>query len=208
MNKELQQHWENVYETKSPDEVSWTQKVPELSLQWIEEFSLPKSASIIDIGGGDSTLVDHLLERGYENITVLDISAAAIAKAQQRLGEQAKKVTWIQTDITDFKPTRSYDLWHDRATFHFLTEPEAVEKYLEIAGSCVNEFLMIGTFSISGPARCSGLPVTQYSERKLAVLFNKEFEKMDCTYKDHITPFRTLQNFLFCVFKKKKITGG
>lgn len=203
MENVKREHWETVYNTKSPEQVSWTQKIPALSLEWIESFQLPKNAAIIDIGGGDSTLVDFLLEKGYEDITVLDISETALEKARQRLGDKSKKVNWIQADVTDFKPDRSYDLWHDRATFHFLTETEQVAKYLALAGSIVNNIMMIGTFSIDGPAKCSGLPITQYSEEKLAALFDKDFEKMNCRYKDHITPFNTIQNFLFCVFRKK-----
>ena len=122
-------HWETVYKTKTPDQVSWTQDVPQPSLDFIESLNLEKNAKIIDVGGGDSKLVDHLLHYGFENVSVLDISAKALERAKERLGEKAEKVTWIVGDITEFEPTEMYDLWHDRATFHFLTEAEDIEKY-------------------------------------------------------------------------------
>ena len=121
MKLDRKKHWETVYETKNPDQVSWTQEIPKTSLEFIRSFKLNKKAKIIDIGGGDSKLVDYLLKEGYNNITVLDISEKAIAKAKKRLGEKASKVNWIVSDITEFKPHSSFDVWHDRATFHFLT---------------------------------------------------------------------------------------
>ncbi|EFK36321.1 trans-aconitate 2-methyltransferase [Chryseobacterium gleum] len=195
-------HWENVYETKNPDQVSWTQKKPQTSLDFITSSGLGKDASIIDIGGGDSNLVDFLLEEGYENITVLDISAKALQKAQERLGDAANKVKWIATDITAFEPTEKYDIWHDRAAFHFLTKPEQVSKYIDIAEKNVNNFMIIGTFSKNGPTKCSGLDIQQYDEESLAEKFKAGFTKIKCITEDHITPFETVQNFVFCSFKK------
>ncbi|SIQ21320.1 MULTISPECIES: class I SAM-dependent methyltransferase [Chryseobacterium] len=196
-------HWENVYETKSPDQVSWTQKKPQRSLDFIRSSGLGKEASIIDIGGGDSNLVDFLLEDGYENITVLDISAKALEKAQQRLGDSAGKVKWIVTDITDFEPTEKYDIWHDRAAFHFLTTPEQVSRYIGIAEKNVNNFIIVGTFSKNGPTKCSGLDIQQYDEESLSEKFEKSFKKLQCITEDHTTPFETIQNFIFCNFKKQ-----
>lgn len=195
-------HWENVYETKNPDQVSWTQKKPQTSLDLITSSGLGKDASIIDIGGGDSNLVDFLLEEGYENITVLDISGKALQKAQERLGDAANKVKWIATDITAFEPTEKYDIWHDRAAFHFLTKPEQVSKYIDIAEKNVNNFMIIGTFSKNGPTKCSGLDIQQYDEESLAEKFKAGFTKINCIIEDHITPFETVQNFVFCRFKK------
>lgn len=195
-------HWENVYETKNPDQVSWTQKKPQTSLDFITSSGLGKDASIIDIGGGDSNLVDFLLEEGYENITVLDISAKALEKAQERLGDAANKVKWIATDITAFEPTEMYDIWHDRAAFHFLTKPEQVSKYIDIAEKNVNNFMIIGTFSKNGPTKCSGLDIQQYDEESLTEKFGAGFTKIKCITEDHITPFETVQNFVFCSFKK------
>ena len=122
-------HWDKVYNTKDPHEVSWTQEVPKTSLRFIHQFNLSKSAQIIDIGGGDSKLVDHLLAEGYFNITVLDISKKALEKAKVRLGKRAEQIQWIVSDIIDFKPIKKFDLWHDRATFHFLTKDEEVKEY-------------------------------------------------------------------------------
>ncbi len=204
MTEGNKQHWETVYQTKQANEVSWTQEVPQTSLDFILSFNLPKSASIIDIGGGDSKLVDFLLEEGYENLTVLDISATALERAKARLGERAEKVNWIVADITDFRPDKTYDIWHDRAAFHFLTEDEQAEKYLNIVHAAVTGFLLIGTFSEDGPKKCSGLDIKQYSEKSLENLFKRDFTKTACKTEDHITPFNTLQNFTFCSFKRNK----
>ncbi len=195
-------HWENVYETKSPDQVSWTQKKPQTSLDIINSFGMKKNASIIDVGGGDSNLVDYLLEEGYENITVLDISEKALERAKQRLGAKAGKVKWIVTDVTAFEPPESYDIWHDRAAFHFLTSSDQVSDYLRITGKYVNNFMVLGTFSTNGPLKCSGLEIQQYDENSLAEKFKTSFEKIKCITEDHITPFNTTQNFIFCSFRK------
>lgn len=195
-------HWENVYETKNPDQVSWTQKKPQTSLDFIHSFGLGKEVKIIDIGGGDSNLVDFLLEEGYKNITVLDISAKALEKAQQRLGNNADKVKWLARDITAFKPAETYDIWHDRAAFHFLTTPEQISTYIDIARKSITGYLVLGTFSKNGPAKCSGLDIQQYDEASLSEKFRENFEKIQCITEDHITPFKTTQNFIFCSFKK------
>ena len=197
-----QQHWEAVYSKKQPYEVSWTQERPETSLRFISETGLPTTASIIDIGGGDSRLVDFLLDLGFKDLTVLDISESAIARAKARLGERASLVTWIVADIEDFVPLRSYDLWHDRATFHFLTTPQQVADYVAKAASAVTGYMTIGTFSENGPEKCSGLPVKQYSEDELADVLAAGFKKIRCAHEDHLTPFNTIKNFLFCNFGK------
>jgi|SRR6185437_3399352 len=201
--KENKAHWEKIYQTKKPAEVSWTQAVPQTSLDFIHSFNLPKTAGIIDIGGGDSALADHLLAEGFTDVTVLDISASALEKAKTRLGSKSKFVTWIVSDVTDFKPTRQYDLWHDRATFHFLTAENQLAPYLAIAGKAIARYMVIGTFSENGPDKCSGLPVKQYSELQLQKQLKRDFTKMRCINEDHKTPFGTKQNFLFCSFKKK-----
>lgn len=200
--EDRQQHWETVYSKKQPHEVSWTQERPETSLRFIAEAGLPLAASIIDIGGGDSRLVDCLLDLGYTDLTVLDISEAAINRAKARLGDRADQVHWIVTDIEDFVPARQYDLWHDRATFHFLTTAQQVAEYVAKAAHAVNGYMTIGTFSENGPERCSGLPVKQYSEDELTNVLAAGFRKIRCTHEDHITPFNTIQNFLFCNFGK------
>jgi len=198
---ENKRHWENVYTDKQPQEVSWTQEVPQTSLDFIRDFKLAKTANIIDIGGGDSKLVDFLLDDGYKNITVLDISEQALLRAQSRLGERAKLVTWIASDILNFSPDTQYDLWHDRATLHFLTAADQIKQYTGIAASSVTGFLTIGTFSHDGPKKCSGLEIKQYNEEELQQQLLKGFTKIRCITEDHTTPFETKQNFLFCSFK-------
>ncbi len=203
MQEKRKSHWENVYTTKQPHEVSWTQEVPQTSLDFIASFNLPKTASIIDIGGGDSNLVDFLLKAGYENITVLDISAAALERAKARLGMDSAKVNWIVSDITEFEPKGTYDVWHDRAAFHFLTTPEQISKYIATATAATNSHMVIGTFSDNGPKKCSGLDIKQYNETELQGVLAAGFEKINCITEDHTTPFNTTQNFIFCSFKKK-----
>lgn len=197
-------HWEQVYATRSPEQVSWTQEKPVTSLAFIHSFHLPKTARIIDVGGGDSKLVDHLIKEGYSDISVLDISGTAIEKAKKRLGPRAAEVTWIQSDITHFKPKGQYDLWHDRATFHFLTTLPEIRKYLETARKAVKGFLTIATFSDRGPDRCSGLKVKKYDEASLTDSLNNGFSKIKCVTENHKTPSGANQEFLFCSFRKKK----
>ena len=198
------QHWENIYQTKELNEVSWFQPKPETSLNFFEEFAISSTAKIIDIGGGDSFLIDHLLLLGYIDITVLDISNSAIERAKKRLGSNAEKVKWIVSDIVDFEPTESYDVWHDRAAFHFLTNKEDREKYVSIAdkGLTNDGLLIVGTFSETGPLKCSGVEIQQYSEISLIEQMKSKFQKTNCFTIDHTTPFNTIQNFLFCSFKK------
>jgi SAM-dependent methyltransferase len=203
MNEIKKEHWEQVYKTHNPDQVSWTQPVPQTSLDFIHSFHLPKTSKIIDIGGGDSRLVDYLLKEGFQDITVLDISPTSLKKAQKRLGADSKRVKWIVSDINNFQPRESYDLWHDRATFHFLTKDSEVAEYLGVARKAIKKYLVIGTFSENGPEKCSGLPVKQYTEKQLENQLTKDFTKIKCINEDHITPFETKQNFLFCSFKKQ-----
>ncbi len=200
-------HWENVYHTKKFSDVSWFQATPTVSLYFLKELAPPKNSAIIDVGGGDSYLVDHLLQLGYTDITVLDISETAIEKAKQRLGKNAEKINWIVSDITEFSSDKKFDCWHDRAAFHFLTKKEQVEKYLSAAQKNISENgrMIIGTFSDSGPEKCSGLPVKQYSEQSLSSVLKKWFDKIKCITTDHITPANKIQNFLFCSFKKINI---
>lgn len=207
MDTHKKKHWETVYETKNPSDVSWTQEIPATSLNFIHSFNLNKTAKIIDVGGGDSKLVDYLLEEGFENITVLDISGKALDKAKQRLGDKAKKVKWIVCDITEFNPKEKYTVWHDRATFHFLTTYEQIEKYKDVVKKCLNAHLIIGTFSENGPLKCSGLTIKQYSEEGLNTVFQNNFRKISCVNEDHITPFNTIQPFTFCYFKRVDFNG-
>ena len=197
------EHWETVYETKNPDQVSWTQEVPQTSLDFIHSFGEDKSVSIIDVGGGDSHLVDCLLDEGYTNISVLDISAKALERAKSRLGERASLVNWIVSDITSFEPDQQFDIWHDRAVFHFLTDTKDIASYISIVEQSVSKNMIIGTFSKDGPLRCSALDITQYSATSLSQKFQDKFETISCLNVDHTTPFDTIQNFTFCSFSKK-----
>ena len=197
-------HWETIYQTKELKDVSWYQPTPETSLNFLEEFKVPKTAKIIDVGGGDSFLVDHLLKLGYQDITVLDISESAIDKAKKRLGDQANNVKWIVADAATFQPTEKYDFWHDRAAFHFLTDEHDISNYLETAQQAINPLgvLVIGTFSEQGPTKCSGIEIKQYSEATMTEELHSFFEKVRCKTVDHQTPSDKIQNFVFCSFRK------
>jgi len=197
-------HWENIYETKDLKDLSWFQPTPETSLDFFRQFDMPITAKVIDIGGGDSFLVDQLLNLGYRDITILDISAAAVERAKQRLGDRAKDVKWIVADAATFKPTEKYDFWHDRAAFHFLTDDLEISNYLETAQQNINPkgVLVIGTFSEQGPKKCSGIEIKQYSETTMTDRLKNFFKKIQCITVDHKTPFDTIQNFVFCSFRK------
>lgn len=197
-------HWENVFATKAENEVSWFQPYPKTSLGFLELFDLPLDANIIDIGGGDSHLVDVLIEKGYKNIYVLDISENALLRAKKRLGDKAALVHWIVSDVTDFVPDVKFDFWHDRAAFHFLTSEDLVQKYVAIAEKNINKggYLILGTFSENGPEKCSGLEIKQYSETSMSSCFEINFRRIKCIHEEHQTPFNTTQNFLFCSFQR------
>lgn len=198
-------HWENIYTTKELKDVSWYQPVPETSLQFLERLNIPKAAKIIDVGGGDSFLTDHMIELGYSDITVLDISANALERAKTRLKEKAGLVKWIVADVSTFKPDETYDFWHDRAVFHFLTVQKDIENYMQVLSRGIKSdgILVLGTFSEEGPAKCSGIPVRQYSEKSMTEILSALFDKIKCLTVDHKTPFGTIQNFVFCSFRKK-----
>jgi ubiquinone/menaquinone biosynthesis C-methylase UbiE len=202
-NKE--KHWEAIYATKKLTEVSWYQPKPELSLNLIAKLGLPKSASLIDIGGGDSFLTDYLLESGYADLSVLDISETALQRAKMRLDKKANQVNWIVADAAQFCPTKQFDVWHDRAAFHFLTTEADVASYVKNATQAIKKggYLIIGTFSENGPKKCSGIEIKQYSTETLALLFNPYFDLVEGFTTDHITPSGAIQNFAFCVMKKR-----
>jgi ubiquinone/menaquinone biosynthesis C-methylase UbiE len=203
MENNLKDHWEHIYTNKQPHEVSWTQEIPTTSLKLIEELNLSKNANIIDVGGGDSRLVDHLLKMGFINLTVLDISAAAIERAKERLQSDANKVKWIISDILDFKPKTTYTLWHDRASFHFQTTEESIERYLRILNSAASGYAIIGGFSTDGPKKCSALEIKQYNEEALQqCMAIADLKTLKTLRVDHITPMGGSQNFLFGVFQK------
>ena len=200
-----QQHWENIYGQKQLTDVSWYEENPATSLELISALSLPKDASIIDVGGGDSLLADYLLALEYTNITVLDISSKAIERAKIRLGDKAQQIEWIVSDILDFKPTKVYDLWHDRAAFHFLTDEQDQQTYLNKVNLSLKPgaIMVLSTFTEDGPDRCSGLVIRQHSEKSLDKLFGVYFEMLSCTYTNHLTPFQTFQKFIYGTFRRR-----
>jgi 2-polyprenyl-3-methyl-5-hydroxy-6-metoxy-1,4-benzoquinol methylase len=194
-------HWDNVYGTKAPDAVSWYRAHLETSLALIERAAGNKSASIIDIGGGESTLVDDLLVRGYHNVTVLDLSEVAIGVTKRRLGDAARQVRWIVADVTEaFLDQGAYDLWHDRAVFHFLIEPKQREAYVRQVARAVRPggHVIVSTFGPEGPTKCSGLPVVRYDADALHAQFGARFQLVESSKELHETPFGTTQQFLYC----------
>ena len=195
-------HWQNVYEQKKTTEVSWFQAKPTVSLELITNCGLDKSDPIIDVGGGASVLVDHLLETGYTRLAVLDISGAALAASQKRLGENAGGVEWIESDVTTCFPQRLFALWHDRAVFHFLTEAGDRQKYVSALKDAlrVGGHLILATFAIGGPEKCSGLPIVQYDARKLKAELGPGFELIEERAEKHITPARHTQEFAYFRF--------
>lgn len=201
----VEQHWNNVYQTKQPTQVSWYEEYPHYSVSLINGFNLPKTAKVIDVGGGDSRLVDALLELGYTDVTVLDISEQAINRAKARLCSRADLVKWVVSDITNFQPNHPFDLWHDRAAFHFLTTEPQINAYLSIAKRAIpaGGFLSVATFSDRGPSTCSGLTVRQYSQEALSQQFMGLFVKLRCEEITHNTPFGTQQLFTTCQFQRK-----
>lgn len=204
MTYDAKEHWESIYQTKKPNEVSWHQEKPNTSLKLIAGTGLDKNAGIIDVGAGDSKLVDNLLELGFRNITILDISSMALEKAKKRLGNRADAVKWIVSDLREFETSDRYDLWHDRAVLHFLTTKEDINKYVEAIRQFLkpNGYLILSAFSENGPKRCSGLDIKQYSEDSVKELFS-DFEHVKSFEEGHLTPWEASQIFIYSVFRKK-----
>jgi SAM-dependent methyltransferase len=196
-------HWDAVYTTKSSDEVSWYEVDPSLSLHLIRQVS-PAPNSVIDVGGGQSSLVDRLLDIGIGKVAVLDISAVAISRTKERLGERASQVEWIEADLTSVSNVGTFDLWHDRAVFHFLTEPMDREAYVELAIKSipVGGHLIIGTFATDGPEKCSGLPVCRYDADSMASTLGNRFMLVSSQNHLHATPWGKEQHFFFGVFQR------
>lgn len=197
-------HWQNVYQTKGARDVSWFEESPAISLDLIYATGVGVDASIIDIGGGASRLVDVLIAEGFRSVTILDLSEKALSLSQERLGAQAGLVTWIAADITVWQPTKTYDVWHDRAAFHFLTESDDRVAYAE----CVRKALrpgghvIIGTFALDGPERCSGLPVVRYDAASLGAMLGRSFKLIESRRYDHLTPGGSIQRFQFSRFER------
>ena len=203
--KQNKQHWDEVFTIKNEKEVSWFQTYPKTSIAFVEEFNLPLDANIIDIGGGESHFAEALIDKGYTNVYVLDISDKALERAKKRLGEKASKITWIVSDIVDFVPPVQFDFWHDRAAFHFLTSEDSIYRYVAIAEDAIKNGgkLVLGTFSENGPMKCSNLDIKRYNEASMSARFEVNFNRIRCFTEDHITPSNKVQNFLFCSFERR-----
>jgi hypothetical protein len=197
MNTETQYHWNRVYTTRAVDAVSWYQAQPKVSLELIAAADLPVDAPITDVGGGASVLVDCLLAQGRSALSVLDVSAAALANSRARLGANAAKVQWIEADVREFEPSQRYALWHDRAVFHFLTDPVDCERYTAALRRSLNQrgHVIVATFALDGPVRCSGLDVAHYDAVTLHAQFGDDFEMLDSRRETHITPTGAEQRF-------------
>lgn len=204
MNNDLKNHWENIYSNKHENEVSWFQTIPKTSHQLIKKLNLESNDNIIDIGSGRSRILKILIDEGFNNLSYLDISKEACKKSKIALGDDKSKVNWNVENVLNFESKIKYKLWHDRAVFHFFTDKKDIEKYKEVAIKNISDggYLVLGTFSINGPKKCSGLDVSQYSEQSLNEIFKSDFNLLESFYIDHQTPFDTTQNFLFCIFKK------
>ena len=200
---EQQDHWTRVYQDKAPENVSWYQAKPDPSLLALERFDAKPSYSLIDVGGGASNLVDALLERGWSDIAVLDIAVPAFEAAKARLGSKAGKVHWEVADITNWRPTRKYDVWHDRAVFHFLTEPEQREAYRRalLDGLSEGGLVIMATFALDGPEKCSGLPVRRYDAESLTGELGPSFRLIESWSEGHVTPWGSKQAFNWCAFR-------
>ena len=199
---EKKKHWENIYQTKNIDGVSWYQETPYESIELIKKFSTTDSDLIIDIGCGKSFLADNLLKLNYKNITLVDISLNALKEVKERLNN--KSLNFIETDVLNLKLERTFNIWHDRAVFHFITNKKSIEKYISLCNEYIGEGgkLIIGTFAEDGPLKCSGLEIKRYSVENLKELFKENFEFIEGFKKLHSTPFGTRQSFTFCVFRK------
>lgn len=202
--KKDKSHWEKIYTSRAPHKLGWYQEHPEVSLRLIRETGLGSNAPIIDVGGGASRLAGALLQEGYHNLTVFDISARALYTAKQLLACEAEKVTWIEGDITSYVFNQQYDIWHDRAVFHFLTEAEDRQKYLQSLNRTLSAdgHLIIAAFSPEAPPKCSGLPVVRYSPETLQKEIGLGFELISSMDEFHRTPANTEQKFIYCHFRR------
>jgi len=198
------EHWEDVYEKKTDHQVSWYQDVPETSLRLINELQLSLESSIIDIGGGNSNFTIELQKIGYKNLSVLDISGLALMRTKKKMGDASKAVHWMESDVLDLIELNQYDVIHDRATFHFLTHEDDIKKYVDVVSDAMIKggHLVISTFSLTGPEKCSNLQVSQYSSSTLSLLFKENFVLTRSFNEIHASPYNTTQDFVFCVFTR------
>lgn len=199
-------HWEQVYSTRKPHEVGWYQAYPEIPLHLIAATGITKNEAIIDVGGGASNLVDALLENGYSDVTVLDLSAAALEATKARLGAASSQVKWLVADVACFTPPQPYQVWHDRAVFHFLTDASDRQRYVEAARAALppGGHLIMATFALDGPPQCSGLDVVRYSPGSLQQEVGDGFTLAESFGGLHITPSQGKQSYTFCRFIRKK----
>lgn len=195
-------HWQHVYETRAPDEVSWFQPVAGRSLSLIADSGLPKDAALLDVGGGASVLAGQLLQAGYRDISVADLSASALQRAQDALGKDAERIAWIEADLRRHRFGRTYDLWHDRAVFHFMVEPTDRRDYLATLAQTLRPrgHLILATFGPAGPTRCSGLPVRRYDADDLSRVLGSAFKLVSEHRETHQTPARSGQQFIYAHF--------
>jgi trans-aconitate methyltransferase len=198
------EHWERTYETTEPAKAAWHQPQPETSLRLITSAGVERDGRIIDVGGGDSLLVDELLNRGFTDVTVLDISGTALTRARSRLGDRAQPVTWMSADVIRLAPAHGFDLWHDRALFHFLTRPSDQVKYIQVLKSALppGGHVVMATFALDGPAKCSGLEVARYSADSLTHVLGEGFKLEETVNETHITPSGQEQRYLYCRFSR------
>jgi SAM-dependent methyltransferase len=205
MGLDRKEHWEGVYSAKSETGVSWFQRKPELSLALIREYASGKDASLVDIGGGASPLAGELLRAGWRDLSVLDISAAALEKAKANIGVEAPKVEWVVADITAWNPARRWNVWHDRAVFHFLTGHASQDAYIRALNAATEQgaIAIISGFAPDGPEKCSGLPVVRYDAKSLAARLGESFELLEERREDHHTPGGSVQKFYYAVLRKR-----
>jgi len=203
----MKEHWEDVWSRKKSNQVSWYQENPKTSIELILSANPSKDAKIIDVGGGDSSLISKLLDAGFSNLTVLDISTKALDRARQRLGKNAESITWIESDVMKFERDEKYDIWHDRALLHFLTSEDDLKNYAKLTRKHIKDggYLIISAFSAKGPMMCSGLDTKQYSEKSMKKLFSDGFELVKSFEEEHMTPFGVSQIFIYAMFKKKQL---
>jgi ubiquinone/menaquinone biosynthesis C-methylase UbiE len=203
-------HWEEIYSENNPDEVSWFQNHPTASLRFIESSGVGKDQAVIDVGGGASILVDHLIDHGFSKVSVLDLSAKALQRSKDRLGpERANHVDWIVTDVREFRPKQRVSLWHDRAVLHFLTQEVDRQSYLRTVKESLTPHghLIVATFAIGGPKQCSGLDIVQYDAESLTRFFGDSFELKESEFETHRTPWKSDQMFVYCRFQRRAADG-
>lgn len=198
-------HWDGIYDRVAEDELSWFQSSPDCSVDLLDELGVVPANSLVDVGAGASRLVDVLLRRGFRDLTVLDVSDAGLAQTRNRLGADAQLVTWVVADLLNWVPGRRFDVWHDRAVLHFVTDPHGIENYRRVLSTAIRPggAMIVGTFAADGPTHCSGLPVTRYSPDQLARVFENTLEVVATRREEHHTPSGGMQPFTWVAFRAR-----